>query len=100
MERRLRALDVARRAGAEALLASNPSTVAWLTGFAAEVDSGPSPFSLPPFALLAGDDVPILIVSGRSDRREIASLLGAAYVCGKPFQIDELVGEVERAVLN
>ena len=40
MERRLRALDVARRAGAEALLASNPSTVAWLTGFAAEVDSG------------------------------------------------------------
>jgi two-component system KDP operon response regulator KdpE len=46
------------------------------------------------------NEVPILIVSGRSDRREIASLLGAAYVCGKPFQVDELVGEVERAVLN
>ena len=46
------------------------------------------------------NDVPILIVSGRSDRREIASLLGAAYVCGKPFEVDELVGEVERAVLN
>jgi len=46
------------------------------------------------------NEVPILIVSGRSDRREIASLLGAAYVCGKPFQIDELVAEVERAVLN
>ena len=43
---------------------------------------------------------PIVIVSGRSDRREIASLLGAAYVCGKPFQVDELVDEVERAVLN
>src|SRR6266571_393748 len=46
------------------------------------------------------NDVPILIVSGRADRREIASLLGASYVCGKPFQVDELVGEVERALLN
>jgi len=44
--------------------------------------------------------VPIVIVSGRPDRREIASLLGAAYVCGKPFVIEDLVGEVERAVLN
>jgi hypothetical protein len=39
-------------------------------------------------------------VSGRSDRREIASLLGAAYVCGKPFVVDDLVDQVERAVLN
>ena len=46
------------------------------------------------------NDVPILVVSARADRREIASLLGAAYVCGKPFLVDELVGEVERAVLN
>jgi two-component system KDP operon response regulator KdpE len=46
------------------------------------------------------NDVPIVVVSGRSDRREIASLLGAVYVCGKPFEVDELVGEVKRAVLN
>ena len=46
------------------------------------------------------NDVPILIVSGRSDRREIASLLGATYVCGKPFVVEELVGQVERAVLH
>jgi two-component system, OmpR family, KDP operon response regulator KdpE len=46
------------------------------------------------------NDVPIVIVSGRSDRREIASLLGATFVCGKPFELDELVGQVERAVLN
>ena len=45
-------------------------------------------------------DVPIVIVSGRADRREIASLLGAAYVCGKPFIVDELVDQVERAVLH
>jgi two-component system KDP operon response regulator KdpE len=46
------------------------------------------------------NDVPIVIVSGRTDRREIGSLLGAAYVCGKPFEVEELVGEVERVVLN
>jgi two-component system KDP operon response regulator KdpE len=46
------------------------------------------------------NEVPIVIVSARADRREIASLLGAAYVCGKPFELDELVGEVERAALN
>jgi two-component system, OmpR family, KDP operon response regulator KdpE len=46
------------------------------------------------------NDVPIVVVSGRADRREIASLLGATYVCGKPFEVDELVGQVERAVLN
>jgi hypothetical protein len=40
------------------------------------------------------------VLSGRSARREIASLLGAAYVCGKPFGVDVLIGEVERAVLN
>ena len=45
-------------------------------------------------------EVPILIVSGRADRREIASLLGAAYVCGKPFIVEDLVQQVERAVLN
>jgi len=46
------------------------------------------------------NDVPILIVSGRSDRREIASLLGATYVCGKPFVVEQPVGQVERAVLH
>ena len=46
------------------------------------------------------NEVPIVIVSARPDRREIASLLGAAYVCGKPFEVDELVGQVERAVLH
>ena len=46
------------------------------------------------------NDVPIVIVSGRADRREIGSLLGAAFVCGKPFEVDELVDQVERAVLN
>lgn len=41
-------------------------------------------------------DVPIVVVSGRQDRREVAGLLGASCVLGKPFEIDELVGEVAR----
>jgi two-component system KDP operon response regulator KdpE len=45
-------------------------------------------------------EIPIVIVSGRPDRREIASLVGAAHVFGKPFEVDELVDQVERAVLN
>src|SRR5712691_1247420 len=63
MERRLRALDVARRAGTKTRLASSPAAVAWLTGFAVEIDSGPSPFGLPPMALLPEDGVAVLIVS-------------------------------------
>jgi DNA-binding response OmpR family regulator len=41
-------------------------------------------------------DVPIVVVSGRPDRREVAGLLGASCVLGKPFEIEELVGEVAR----
>ncbi len=66
MERRLRALDVARRSGVEALLVSTPAAVGWLTGFAAEIDSGPSPFSLPPLALLAGDGAADLVAGPRT----------------------------------
>jgi DNA-binding response OmpR family regulator len=44
-------------------------------------------------------DVPIVVVSGRPDRREVGGLLGAVRVLGKPFEIDELVGAVDR-VLN
>ena len=44
-------------------------------------------------------DVPIVVVSGRSDRREVGGLLGAARIFGKPFEVDELVGAVDR-VLN
>jgi len=44
-------------------------------------------------------DVPIVVVSGRPDRREVGGLLGAARIFGKPFEIEELVGAVDR-VLN
>ena len=39
-DRRERALEIARRAGAEALLAAHPGTVTSLTGFAADIELG------------------------------------------------------------
>src|SRR5713101_89746 len=98
MERRLRALDVARRAGAEALLASKPATVAWLTGFAAEIDSGPNPFSLPPLALLAGDEAPVLIVS--DDDAEGAEATGCEVRSYRGFSVELIdpIGAASRAL--
>jgi len=87
MERRLRALEVARRAGAEALLASSPASVAWLTGFAAEIDSGPTPFSLPPLALVAGDGA-VLIVS--DDDAEGAAATGCDVRSYRGFSVEPI----------
>ena len=72
-----RALAVARRSGADALLASHPSTVAWLTGYAADVETGPSPFALSPLALLA-DGARVLVVS--EDEAEAAAATGCEVV--------------------
>lgn len=98
MERRLRALEVARRAGAEAVLASTPAAVAWLTGFAAEIDSGPSPFSLPPLALVAADETPVLIVS--DDDADGAAATGCEVRSYRGFSVEPLdaVGGASRAL--
>jgi Xaa-Pro aminopeptidase len=88
MERRLRALDVARHAGVQAVLVSTPAAVAWLTGFAAEIDSGPSPFSLPPLALLAGDEAPVLIVS--DDDAEGAAVTGCEVRSYRGFSVEPI----------
>lgn len=63
MGRRERAIEAVRRLRVDGLLAARPSTVTWLTGFAADVELGPSPFALPPFALLVPDGPPVLIVT-------------------------------------
>src|SRR3989454_6424143 len=44
-------------------------------------------------------DVPIVVVRRRPERRGVGGLLGAVRVFGKPFEIEELVGAVDR-VLN
>jgi DNA-binding response OmpR family regulator len=43
--------------------------------------------------------VPVVVVSAKSDAREIGSRIGARRVFGKPFVVDDLVTEVSR-VLN
>ena len=100
MERRLRARNVAQRAGAEALLASTPAAVAWLTGFAAEIDSGPSPFSLPPLALLAGEEVPVLIVS--DDDADGAAATGCEVRSYRGFSVEPIdaIGGATRALVD
>jgi DNA-binding response OmpR family regulator len=46
----------------------------------------------------SADAVPILVVSGRADAREVAALIGATRLFSKPFVVDDLVGEVSRAL--
>ena len=58
-----RALEIAGRLGADGLLAAEPATVTWLSGFEADIESGPSPFALSPLALLTPDQPPILVLS-------------------------------------
>lgn len=98
--RRERALEVARRAGAEAVLASHPATVAWLTGYAADIETGPSPFALPPLALVAPDEPPTLIVS--EDETVAAAATGCEVVSYPGFglgPIDPAAGAA-RALLR
>jgi len=44
------------------------------------------------------DAIPILVVSGRADAREVAAHIGATRVFSKPFMVEDLVGEISRAL--
>ena len=46
----------------------------------------------------SASDVPIVVVSGRADASEVATLIGATRLFTKPFIVDELVGAVGRAL--
>src|ERR671930_68738 len=62
LPRQGRALEIAQRAGADAVLAAHISTVTWLTGFVTPVSAGPMPWAHTPIAFLAPDTPPVLIV--------------------------------------
>ena len=98
--RRERALEVARQSGADAVLAADPATVTWLTGFAAEIETGPSPFSHTPLALLAPGSVPVLIVS--EDDAAAAAALECDVVTYPGFGLGPLdpVGGAARALVG
>jgi Xaa-Pro dipeptidase len=63
MPRQERALEIARRLGADGVLAADPAGVTWLTGLEVDVESGPSPFALPPIAILKSDGRPVVVAA-------------------------------------
>jgi Xaa-Pro aminopeptidase len=98
-DRRQRALEIVRRARADALLAADPSTVVWLTGYAADIETGPSPFALSPLAVLWNDGTTVLVVS--EDDAEAAGR-GGAVVLYPGFGLGPLdpVGGASRALAH
>ena len=96
--RRERALEIVRRAGADALLAAHPATVTWLTGYAADIETGPSPFAHSPLALLVDGAAPVLIVS--EDEAEAAAAGGCEVVAYPGFGLGPIdpVGGAARAL--
>lgn len=96
--RRERALEIARRAGAEALLAAHPATVTWLTGYPVDIETGPSPFAHAPLAVLRPGTQPVLIVS--EDEADAAARGGCEVVTYPGFGLGPLdpVGGAARAL--
>lgn len=99
-DRRERALEVARAAGAEALLAARPATVTWLTGLADEIEWGPSPFALSPLALVSADGPPILVVS--DDAAGVAAATDCEVRSYRGFSVEPIdpVGGATAALLD
>lgn len=58
-----RAARVLEAVGCDAFVASDPFTVAWLTGFAADESWGPNPFAAAPLAVVRSDGSVVAIVS-------------------------------------
>ena len=59
----MRAARVLETIGCDAFVASDPATVTWLTGFAADETWGPNPFALAPLAVIRPDASVVAIVS-------------------------------------
>jgi Xaa-Pro dipeptidase len=95
-----RAAEIARQAGAGALLAADPATVTWLTGYAADIETGPSPFAHTPLAVLVPGARPVLIVS--EDEAGAAAAGGCEVVTYPGFGLGPLdpVGGAARALAD
>jgi Xaa-Pro dipeptidase len=96
--RRDRAFEIAQLAGADVLLAADPATVTWLTGYAADIESGPSPFAHSPLAVLLLGESPVLIVS--EDEADAAAAGGCDVVTYPGFGLGPIdpVGGAARAL--
>ena len=96
--RRERAVEIARQAGADVLLAAHPATVTWLTGYPVDIETGPSPFAHTPLAVLRPGAEPVLIVS--EDEADAAAAGGCEVVSYPGFGLGPLdpVGGAARAL--
>ena len=76
-----RATRVLEAVGCDAFVASDPFTVAWLTGFAADETWGPNPFAAAPLAVVRADGSVVAIVNGTRPRARGQRLRGRR-LCG------------------
>jgi Xaa-Pro aminopeptidase len=93
-----RALEAARRVGADAVVATHISTVTWLTGYAAPIGIGPVPWAHTPLAILAPGEPPVLIVP--EDEVEGAAATGSEVLSYPGYGIGPLdpMGHLERVL--
>jgi Xaa-Pro dipeptidase len=83
--------------GCDVFVASDPFTVAWLTGFAANETWGPNPFSAPPLALVRPDGSVVAVVS----EDEAPALQGIEVVAYTGFTMGPLdISAARRAALG
>jgi Xaa-Pro dipeptidase len=96
--RQERALAVARGLGADGVLAVDAATVTWLTGLEVDVESGPSPFSLAPLAVLTADGPPVVVAS--ADEADAVRSAGCLHETYEGFTTGPLdpVGGAARAL--
>ena len=96
--RQERALAVARSLGADGVLAADAATVTWITGLEIDVESGPSPFALPPLAVLTTDGPPIVVAS--ADESDAVQAAGCLHEASEGFTTGPLdpVGGAARAL--
>lgn len=80
------------------MLAANPATVSWLTGYGVEIETGPSPFALGPLALLSRTDGVVVIAS--EDEAPAVRELGIEVVSYPGFSLGPLnaLAEARRAL--
>src|SRR5690349_5592559 len=79
-----RALEAA---GADVLVASDPFTVTWLTGFAPDALYGPSPFAAGPVAVVQADRIRLLV---SADEEEGVSATGCEVLTYEGFTTGRL----------
>ena len=91
----MRAARVLETVGCDAFVASDPFTVAWLTGFAADETWGPNPFAVAPLAVIRADGSVVAIVS--EDEAPALAASGCEVVAYEGFTMGPLDPLARRA---